>query len=321
MMYIILGADGKEYGPVPADKVRDWIAGGRANAQTRIKVAGTDQWTTIGELPDFAAPAEPPAPTVAPGLPPAAPAAAPLAGTPAEIAATLRARAPKLDPFSCLSRSFELWKANLLPLVGVTLLIMLVQFAVGMIPLLGTLSGLFLNGVFYGGLYYYYLGHMRGEPRQLGDAFAGFSKAFVPLMIASLLVALLTVMVILPFLGPFLYAIGKAAMAGGGAAPEFSPLIVAGFILGMLVVVYLSISWMFTFPLVMDKGLGPWTAMEVSRRVISAQWFRMFFVLILACLVILLGVLALIVGLFFAIPLGIGAMLYAYEDLCNPPAA
>lgn len=53
-MYTIIGADGKEYGPVPADKVRDWIANGRANADTRIKAAGGN-WTTVGALPEFGA--------------------------------------------------------------------------------------------------------------------------------------------------------------------------------------------------------------------------------------------------------------------------
>jgi uncharacterized membrane protein len=208
-----------------------------------------------------------------------------------------------------------------MPLVGVTLLIMLVQFAVGMVPLLGAISGLFLNGVFYGGLYYYYLGTMRGQPRQLGDAFAGFSKAFVPLMLASLLVSVLTVVVMMPFFGPLFFALGKAAINGAGSPPEFSAVTFVAMGLGMIVVIYLSISWIFTFPLVIDKGLGPWTAMEVSRRVVSAQWFRMFFLMILGCIVMMLGVLALIVGVFFAIPIAIGAMLFAYEDLCSPPAA
>ncbi len=33
----------------------------------------------------------------------------------------------------------------------------------------------------------------------------------------------------------------------------------------------------------------------------------------------MLGIIALFVGVLFTIPLVIGAILYAYEDLCNPP--
>ena len=40
-MYTIVGADGREYGPATADQVRRWIAEGRANAQTRVRVEGS----------------------------------------------------------------------------------------------------------------------------------------------------------------------------------------------------------------------------------------------------------------------------------------
>jgi uncharacterized RDD family membrane protein YckC len=61
-MFTILGADGKEYGPVTADKVHEWIKAGRANAHTSIKRAGETQWTTIAALPEFGGgpPAVPP---------------------------------------------------------------------------------------------------------------------------------------------------------------------------------------------------------------------------------------------------------------------
>ena len=52
-MYRIIGSDGKEYGPITADQVRQWIAEGRANAQTRILLEGTTVWKTVGELPEF----------------------------------------------------------------------------------------------------------------------------------------------------------------------------------------------------------------------------------------------------------------------------
>jgi len=88
-MYTIIGADGKEYGPVPADKVRDWIANGRANADTRIKAAGGN-WTTVGALPEFgAAPARAfttPAPAAGGSPFTAQPAPAPGAGAPVELA-------------------------------------------------------------------------------------------------------------------------------------------------------------------------------------------------------------------------------------------
>ena len=71
--------------------------------------------------------------------------------------------------------------------------------------------------------------------------------------------------------------------------------------------------------LVIDRKLEFWTAMEVSRRVISAQWWRVFALLILGALLALLGLIGLIIGVFVTLPICIGAVAYAYEALCNPP--
>lgn len=316
-MFTILGADGKEYGPVTAGKIGEWINGGRATLSTKAKRAGETEWKTLGEFPEFASQSAP-APVTAPA---GAPAPAPVTGSIKEIADAFSARAVKIDVFGCLGRSFELWKANLFPLVGVTLLVMLAQMVLGFIPLLGMFAGLFLNGVFYGGLYYYYLGKMRGEPREVGDAFAGFSRAFVPLMLASLLTSVLIIAIIMPFLGPLFLAIGQAAMSGRGVPPDLSGASFGLIFLGLIPVLYLGIAWAFTFMLVIDKGLGPWTAMEVGRRVVTRQWFRVFFVALLGAVLAMLGLIGFIIGIFFTLPLMFGAVLYAYEDLFNPPAA
>jgi hypothetical protein len=73
-MYKIVGSDGKEYGPVTSDQLRQWITQGRANADTRVLPEGADQWVLLGSLPEFGLA---PAPGTAPPPPlrtwPAAP--------------------------------------------------------------------------------------------------------------------------------------------------------------------------------------------------------------------------------------------------------
>jgi TM2 domain-containing membrane protein YozV len=54
-MYKIIGADGREYGPVGEDQLRQWIAEGRANAQTRAQAEGSADWRTLADLPEFRA--------------------------------------------------------------------------------------------------------------------------------------------------------------------------------------------------------------------------------------------------------------------------
>ena len=68
-MYEIIGADGKEYGPITAEQLRGWIAQGRANAQTRACVEGTAHWRPLTEYLEFApslAGASSPLPTIGP---------------------------------------------------------------------------------------------------------------------------------------------------------------------------------------------------------------------------------------------------------------
>ena len=54
-MYHILGADGKEYGPVNGDVIRQWITEGRANRQTKVKAEGSADWQTLASVPEFEA--------------------------------------------------------------------------------------------------------------------------------------------------------------------------------------------------------------------------------------------------------------------------
>ncbi len=74
-MFTILGADGKEYGPVPADKIKAWIAGGRANLQTKARRDGDTEWKTLGDFAEFGGASAGAAPSFTP--PPVTPSLAP----------------------------------------------------------------------------------------------------------------------------------------------------------------------------------------------------------------------------------------------------
>lgn len=80
-MYRIIGADQREYGPVTASQVRDWIATNRADKDTKIRAEGAIEWKRLEELPEFADALGPPgtSPSAAP-LPTMAPAYSAKAG-------------------------------------------------------------------------------------------------------------------------------------------------------------------------------------------------------------------------------------------------
>ena len=53
-MYKIIGADQKEYGPISADHLRQWIAEGRVNANTQALAEGAAQWQPLSAYAEFA---------------------------------------------------------------------------------------------------------------------------------------------------------------------------------------------------------------------------------------------------------------------------
>jgi uncharacterized membrane protein len=126
----------------------------------------------------------------------------------------------------------------------------------------------------------------RGEETGVGDLFAGFREAFVPLALAGLVIQILTLL---------------------------------GLLACILPGVYLSVAWILTVPLIIDKRYGFWEAMELSRKVVTHHWWLMFCLVVVVAVVSLLGLLACCVGLVFALPLGLGAIVYAYEDIFGGP--
>jgi hypothetical protein len=67
-MFKILGADGKEYGPVTVDQLKQWIHEGRANHETMALKVGEVGWKPLAQYADFSNlfPAQPPALPTAP---------------------------------------------------------------------------------------------------------------------------------------------------------------------------------------------------------------------------------------------------------------
>jgi hypothetical protein len=68
-MFKIIGADGRQYGPISADQIRQWIAQGRVNSLTLVQTEGSAEWKQLGEFPELSPPS-PPLTVSAPTVPP-----------------------------------------------------------------------------------------------------------------------------------------------------------------------------------------------------------------------------------------------------------
>ena len=53
--YKIRGDDSQEYGPASVEQIRQWIAEGRVDRQTRVLVTGANDWALIETVPELAA--------------------------------------------------------------------------------------------------------------------------------------------------------------------------------------------------------------------------------------------------------------------------
>jgi uncharacterized membrane protein len=129
--------------------------------------------------------------------------------------------------------------------------------------------------------YVFLFKNFKGQPAEFGDFFKGFYY-FLAVALAGLLVAIFTAV---------------------------------GFILLILPGIYLAVAYTLVSPLIIDKDMHFWQAMETSRRVITAQWFSFFGFALLLLLINIIGLLALGVGLLVSVPVSICAIAVAYRDI------
>jgi hypothetical protein len=139
----------------------------------------------------------------------------------------------------------------------------------------------FLHGPAYAGLFWFFLKRIRGQNAKFEDAFAPFSEAFLQTFVAGIVVTVLVVFGVICCIIP-------------------------GLIFAAL--------WTFTWPLLMDKRLDFWPAMEVSRRVLWANFGGVIGLMLLSILVLFAGLCICGVGYYVAFPVVIAAQAYAYED-------
>jgi hypothetical protein len=65
-MYKVIGQDGKEYGPITSEQLKEWIGQGRLNAQSKVRHEAAAEWRAAAEVPELAG-SFPAVPQVQPG--------------------------------------------------------------------------------------------------------------------------------------------------------------------------------------------------------------------------------------------------------------
>lgn len=80
-------------------------------------------------------------------------------------------------------------------------------------------------------------------------------------------------------------------------------LITSGFLLLVLPGIYLAVGYSLTLPLIMDKGVGPWEAMEMSRQAIHDKWWQVFGAYLVMSLLYFLSMIPFGIGMIWTVPM------------------
>lgn len=322
--YFIIGGDGKEYGPITETDIRQWLTEGRLAATSQAKAESDTEFRPLTKFPEFAdAFAASAPPTIAP--------------VKTFEAKVLGDGDYELDLGGCIARGFELVKANGGLLIGGVVVYFLIQLAfsgLGKIPFVGVLFSLanfVMTGALSGGLLWLFLRVLRGEAATLSDLFAGFQRGFVQLFLGTLVTGLLIGLTMLPFL--IFFAVKLIPLLKGlnfdpqnqQAMIDLMKSVFSNALLPSLPVLllcaipatYLKVCWNFTIPLIIDKQLDFGAAMKASWRMVNKHWWQVFGLIVLVDLVNVAGLLLCCVGLILTVPIGVAALMYAYETIFN----
>lgn len=339
-MYIIIGGDGREYGPVSAEDLRRWIAEGRLNAQSLTKAESDAEFRPLAAFPEMAD-------AFAPQTPPTGTLSASADST------DFGERDYDLEIGGCLARGWNLFKDHLGTLFGSFLLVMLILIAVGavvnvivmmLIPKPWLSSAAFklgfnvffqavlalVNGPLFGGLFFIFIEKMRGRPAGIGDLFIGYEKAFAQLYLGNFVVAFLVGLCFVPFnlvqsarLEPVLEQLRHASPAEvHNIMPEMWSALFGSLpflALGMIPMIYLTVNWQFTLPLIIDKSMNFWSAMKAGWKMVHRHWWRVFGLTFVIGLINVAGLFACCVGILFTVPMTTAMMMYAYETIFSGP--
>ena len=222
-----------------------------------------------------------------------------------------------ISPGDCIGGGWNLVSRRFGLYLGVGLITMLL---ISCVPIVN----FFLMGPVLGGFYLLVLRDMRDEPAEFGDLFKGFEK-FVPLMVVGLVQAIPGI--VFQFL-QWGIDIGRLVSRGSGG-PDFfqdsgSPFPLAEGITTLIIIAFIvififSILWAITFhfaiAIMADNDVTIGEALKLSAQAGWSNIGGLIVLFILEGLVGLLGVLALCVGIFVAIPVVYAANAFAYRQV------
>ncbi len=214
-----------------------------------------------------------------------------------------------VQPTVCLKTGWDLIKGQYWLFVGMSTVGLLLGSFVPFGILLGPLMC---------GIYLSLFQCRRGQKVEFGNLFKGFDY-FGESVIATLFHYIPMVVIIVPFY-IFSYAGLFVIMAsGGGGEPDpvkffgfFALLMILGIVMALLLIV-ISVLFVFSYPLIVERKLSGIEAVKLSARAGLANFWPLLGLLLLNGLLAFVGLLICYVGMFLVLPVTFAANATAYE--------
>jgi hypothetical protein len=207
-----------------------------------------------------------------------------------------------INPVECVKEGFELIKKDYWLL-----------FAIGLVGgLIGGFTMYILLGAMICGIMFAYLKVIDGKPVTFDDLWKGMNY-FGPGLVVVLIIIVPTFAYYI-----FIYVTLLAAMFGGAQAGEagfVGALVVVGLIdfVVLIAMVCFHTLLTFSFPLIVDRNLGPIDAMKTSAKAVWHNLSGVAGLVVVNFGLMLLGYIALCIGLYFVIPIMIAGNVVAYR--------
>ncbi len=157
-----------------------------------------------------------------------------------------------------------------------------------------------------------YLKVFDGQPASLKDLFLHY-KLFLKFILAQIVAGLVGAVAVAPFILTILFIFATDTIRVQNALFGFFDGILI--IASVLFIFYIGMRLMFVQYLVVDKELGPVAAVKGSFAITKGHVMSLLGFGVMSFLVAILGVLALVVGLFAAIPVISLATVYVYRKI------
>ena len=180
-----------------------------------------------------------------------------------------------------INQGFDIFKKDAGAFIGYLIIALFISIACAIIPILGPLLSMFITPPLYAGYFIVAKKIIHNEPYEFGDFFKGFDY-LVQLFLGNLIVSIF---------------------------------VTIGIVFCIIPGIYLAVAYIWVTMFIVFAGLEFWPAMEMSRKVITKNWFSFLGFIIVLGLINLLGLLALGVGLLVTIPSTKLALFAAYNDI------